>query len=74
MKRFIPCVTCSRLALFHQRLRYAPLAKGGSEMKTFAFMVLAVTGILIGTLNLAVPANAEPPDPCVNTCIDWHGS
>jgi hypothetical protein len=38
-------------------------------MKTIAFMVLTVAGILIGTL--AVPANATPPapDPCVAVCV-----
>ena len=40
-------------------------------MKTIVFMVLTVAGILIGTLNLAVPANATQPapDPCVAVCV-----
>lgn len=42
-------------------------------MKTIVFMVLTVAGILIGTLNLAVPANATQPapDPCVAVCVAY---
>lgn len=39
-------------------------------MKTIAFAVLFITGIL-GTVSFAVQsAQAEPPDPCRTACYD----